>query len=124
MRIHAFWLSALLITALSGLALAEDSFPVISANGFSCSQSNEMVTCRGNFPSQSTPTLEVTGQNVVWIRGDFPNGRYTYYSDSGCLCSAEFETSGKVKSQECTSRQGEKKSFKGGKSTYDWCKKS
>ncbi|MCE9624331.1 MAG: hypothetical protein K8R69_02585 [Deltaproteobacteria bacterium] len=105
-------------------ARGEENYPIISANGFSCSQAEGMVSCRGSFPSQPNPVIEATGYNVVWIRGDYPGSRYTYYSDSGCLCAAEFESNGKVRTQECTSRLGNQKSFKGGKSTYDWCKKN
>ncbi len=105
-------------------AFAEESFSVVSANGFSCSQTDEMVTCRGKFPAWPSPALEVSGYKVVWIRAEAPDQRYTYYSDSGCLCRGEFKEGGEVKGQTCTSRFGHEKTFKGGKPTFDWCKKN
>ena len=118
--------SALIALALSfpGLAIAAGNFPVNSANGFTCSQNDELVTCRGTFPGQSQPVIESTGYNVVWVRADYPGTRYTYYSDSGCLCTAAFGSGGKVSKQECTSKGGQTKSFKGDKSSFDWCGKN
>ena len=124
MKSFSVLLFSILLATVAVSARGEENFPIISANGFSCSQAEGMVSCRGSFPSQPSPTIEATGYNVVWIRGDYPGSRYTYYSDSGCLCAAEFDQDGKVRTQECTARLGNKKSFKGGKSTYDWCKKN
>jgi len=124
MKAFFIFVFGFLFSMVAASAHSEESFPIISANGFSCSQNDGMVSCRGSFPSQPSPVIEATGYNVVWIRGEYPNNRYTYYSDSGCLCAAAFESNGKVKEQECTSHLGNKKSFKGGKSNYDWCKKN
>jgi len=110
------------ILFLSGVGFAQEQFSVISANGFSCSQSNQMVTCRGSFPESKIPVIEATGYNVIWIRGEYPGKRYTYFSDSGCLCQAEFKGGGKVKKEVCTSRFGHVKKFKGKKDSYKWCK--
>jgi hypothetical protein len=115
--------AALICSTFSPGLEAEENFPIVSANGFSCSQNDGMVSCRGSFPGHPAPALEATGYNVVWIRGEFPEMRYTFYSDSGCLCRTDFKPDGQVKTQECTSRFGQMKAFKGGKSTYDWCRK-
>ena len=114
------WISAAVLIFSSTMLWAE-SLPVNSANGFSCSQHGDLVTCRGTFPGSASPILEATGREVVWLRAEYPGKRYTYYSDSGCLCESEFQKSGKVKTQDCTSKTGERKTFKGGKSTAEWC---
>jgi len=113
-----------LCLSIPGLAVAAENFSVNSANGFTCSQNDELVTCRGSFPDNPKPIIESTGYNVVWVRAEFPGARYTYYSDSGCLCKAGFESSGKVSKQECTGKSGKTKTFKGEKSSFDWCGKN
>ncbi len=113
----------LLLVGSSSSAFAETS-PVISGNGFSCSKDEELVTCRGSFPSASTPILESVGYNVVWIRAEYPGYRYTYFSDSGCLCRTELGEDGGVKINECTSRGGQTKNFKKGKDPHEWCLKN
>ena len=124
MKIH--WVVALgLMSWLSSSPVrAEENFPIVSANGFACSQVEGMVSCRGSFPGTASPVLEATGYNVIWIRGEFPGQRFTYYSDSGCLCRAEFKEGGNLKMQECTSQFGKTKKFKEGKSNFQWCQKS
>jgi hypothetical protein len=106
------------------LGNSQENYPVISANGFTCSKADQMVTCRGTFPGFSSPILEGTGYNVIWMRAEYPGKRYTYFSDSGCLCSAEFKPGGDVKQQECTSRFGKQKTFKGKKDNYKWCEEN
>ncbi len=117
---------ALAVFSLSLLPLpgAAEGFSVISANGFTCSKNDELVTCRGSFPPTKNPILEATGYKVIWIRGEYPGMRYTYYSDSGCLCKADFKESGKLAQQECTSQGGHTKTFKGGKDNQAWCAKN
>jgi hypothetical protein len=117
-----FFSLALVLPAAS--AWSQPNFPIVSANGFSCSQTGGMVSCRGGFPGEPSPILEATGYNVVWLRAEYSGYRYTYYSDSGCLCRAEFKSGGDVRMQECTSQFGHKKIFKGGKSTLNWCEKN
>jgi hypothetical protein len=123
MKTCLFLLFVATILIPSSPARSEETFPIVSANGFSCSNNDDLITCRGSFPGNPSPILEATGYKVVWIRGEYPTYRYTFFSDSGCLCRAEFKEGGDVKSQECTARFGETKTFKGGKSTFDWCKK-
>lgn len=123
MKYFTLIFSILFATLFAKAACSEETFPIVSANGFSCSQNDGMVSCRGSFPDNPSPVLEATGYNVVWLRSEYSDHRYTFYSDSGCLCRADFKENGEVKTQECTARFGEKKSFKGGRSTYEWCKK-
>jgi hypothetical protein len=85
-----FFSLALVLPAAS--AWSQPNFPIVSANGFSCSQTGGMVSCRGGFPGEPSPILEATGYNVVWLRAEYSGYRYTYYSDSGCLCRAEFKS--------------------------------
>ena len=113
-----FFVFAFLVSAS---AIPQENFPIVSANGFACSQVEGMVSCRGSFPQSPSPVIEATGYNVIWIRGEYPGLRYTYYSDSGCLCRAEFKEGGEMKMQECTSQFGQKKKFKEGKSNFKWC---
>lgn len=100
---------------------SQENFPIISANGFTCSKQEGMVTCRGSFPESPNPVLEGTGYNVIWLRAQYPDRRYTYFSDSGCLCRAEFKSGGDVKQTDCTSRFGHQKTFKGKKDNFKWC---
>jgi len=123
-KLSLSFLFILFLVSIQSSVFAEDKFPIVSANGFSCSQNNDMVTCRGSFPSQATPVIEGTGYNVVWIRAEYPGQTFTYYSDSGCLCRADFQSGGEVKNQSCTSQFGHQKNFKGRQSSYDWCKKN
>jgi len=125
-RISLAFLSLLFLFSVPAWAKDKDEekMPIVSANGFSCSQNDEMVTCRGSFPGNSSPIIEGTGMKVVWIRSEYPGQTFTYYSDSGCLCKSDFKTGGEVNQQTCTSHFGHEKAFKTGKSSFDWCKKN
>lgn len=124
MKTYSSCLISLFVLLFSLGAMAEENFPIVSANGFSCSQQEGMVSCRGAFPENPNPVLEVTGYNVVWVRADYPGYRYSFFSDSGCLCRTGFKPGGEISAQDCTSRFGQKKTFKAGKDTYEWCKKN
>jgi len=114
----------LFIFSIPQTVYSQPDFSIISANGFNCSKTDGMVTCRGSFPESSNQVLEGTGYNVIWIRAQYPGKRYTYFSDSGCLCRSEFNKKGNVHRTHCTSRFGHEKTFKGKKDNFKWCNKN
>jgi hypothetical protein len=121
MRFFQSLLVLIFIFSAVGVGISEEHFPIISANGFTCSKEEGMVTCRGSFPESPNPVLEGTGHDVIWLRAQYPGKRYTYFSDSGCLCRTEFKEEGDVKQSVCTSRTGKEKIFKGKKDSFKWC---
>ena len=83
---------------------------VISANGFTCNQTGSGVTCKGSFKDLDKKlTLSASGQNQVSIVAEKSKKKYSYWSNTGCLCVAS------KSSNKCTNHSGKTKSFSGKK---------
>ncbi len=61
--------------------------PVVSANGFSCVKSQNLVTCQGQFPGvPGTMSASGTfGVQMTYESQGLNRNRYIYDSTSGCL---------------------------------------
>ena len=90
---------------------------VISANGFTCINSDTIVKCEGRFPGTRGMFAAIGKEPLTILYGDSPNS-YSYESFTGCLLES---SEGRVIA---TNRQGMKKEFQGIEGVGRFCKDS
>ncbi len=79
-------------------SLAHAQLPVVSANGFTCTQNQSLVNCYGQFP-QSYGVFSASGMygvQMTYETHSFPKLRYLFDSRSGCLMEIALNSQGEA----------------------------
>jgi len=87
--------------------------PVVSANGFTCKKTTNVVSCKGTFPSFPDISFQAKGNEAVTMEAyDSRSMVNSYESATGCLCKYTINESSPQKSKsECISKSGKMKKF-------------
>lgn len=116
-------LSSLMILPLARAQSPDEGAPgakpsnesqVISANGFTCTQVESGVICKGAFNElDKNLILSASGNQMVDISAQKKDKTYSYQSTTGCLCVAS------KSSKKCSNQEGKSKTFKGNTMVQD-----
>ncbi len=87
--------------------------PVVSANGFSCVKSQNLVTCQGQFPGvPGTVSASGTfGVQITYETQSLNRSRYIYDSTSGCLMLINMNAAGEPNQASVKNSLGTTQSF-------------